>query len=436
MSRRAILSTLTLLLLAAAPTPAAAAPEATFDMQDPADDILVRPEDGGDHVGSRPAIDLTRFRQGLDGDVLVIELDFAGDVGEPGMSLEVLLNAGRSIGEGASFAVRWDGEGSPPATASTFHTAGGTVGQANMTLAVEGQTLLLRIDGLPIADLECVGPSIITTGVRAADGEYTDYYAPHPLPCAEDARFDGARGACDAVAAPDEDPLAVTIDDAEEDVVAVDAFGRESGDASDHGMYDIVAFESAREGDRIVQTVTLGEPRTPHDEIKVEVINRLSGGQDRDQDPEHAVVVQYWRFANASQSDRVEGTLLSPDGTEAPFYVELESEGAALTLSWCASLLPEDPACIGIEVEATRVNFLAGGVRDDARAAVDPCLGAASAEGETPPPADDEPVDEGEEPVDGEEDAGEQNESPGFGLLAGLVAVGLALALVPRSRAR
>lgn len=266
---------------------------------------------------------------------------------------------------------------------------------------------------------------------RTSDAEYTDWISPEPSPCDPDALLDGAQAECAAVDAPSgEDPVVADFADAADDARASTLMEPE-GDVVDKPQYDITHVTSEREGDRIVQTVTVAAPRDATQEIKLRVVNRLDADRDGEGEATYAVVPFYWRFNNGTQQDRSYGELLH-DGTENEFATELDVVEGTYTFSWCASLLPDDARCLGIEVVAEAPAYFGTGVRDVARPAVDPCLGAGEA---TPPtsdadeePTDEEPVDE--EPMDGETDEGEA-ESPGLGVLAVLAALG-AIALFRR----
>lgn len=429
---RLLRSLLALLLLTALlPLPAAAKAAVLLDVEDPPEDVIVDPRSGSTHTGTRPSLDMLRVQQRAEENDIVLTVTFAGSVGEPNADLDVLATVSNTggFGEQVIFGAEWDAQGKPPASVKATALVLGSMRDVNATFAVEGNDLVMRVTGLP-PETPCFTAHTISMGVVLRDAEYTDWFYPPVSTCDQNDRLDGAQGACPPAAAPSgKDPVAVTQDDAKGDVRATDAFGREAGTARDEPMYDITKFESRREGDRIVQTVTFaGEPRNASRELKLEIVNRIAGDQDRDQDPEGALVVRYWRFANGSLADRIEGEHVgaSDSQDDVKFAVSFDPEASTLTLSWCASLIPKDAPCFSIEVEAGVSAVFSGGLRDTARPVVDTCALAPPPGATTPPTSgEDEPTDE--EAVDEEDGAGEK-ESPGPGALLVLAAAGLALA--------
>lgn len=409
------------LLLPLAPFAAAQGPSIQLDLQDLPEDIVIDPDGSGESsTGARASIDVLRYKQSAEGGDAVVELVFAGTPGEPNAVFDAVGQMGERIGQGFMFAVRWDAQGQPAATTQVSYTIGST-GSAEGTVEADATSLRVRFP-LP-AEATCMS-MLGSLRIRTSDAEYTDWISPEPSPCDPDALLDGAQAECAAVEAPSgQDPVAADFADAEDDVRATSMMEPE-GDVVDRPQYDITRVTSGREGDRIVQTVTLAAPRDATQELKLRVVNRLDADRDGEGDATYAVVPFYWRFSNGSQQDRSYGELLHDD-TKNEFATELDIAESTYTFSWCASLLPDDARCFGVEVIAEAPAYFGIGVRDVARPAVDPCLGAGAA---TPPtsspdeetPTDEEPVDE--EPTDGGEEG--EAESPGLGVLALLAALG------------
>lgn len=421
---------LALVLLASLP-PAAAKAEPSRVVNDFADlrgDVILAGRDT-DRLVERPSMDVVRVQQALEGRTVTLTLSFAGVVGEPDLSLSVLSSMGSRLGEGANWDMRWGFNGTAPASTTAMTTVGG-IGSINVTATNESERFVMRFD-LPEA-ATCFSAHTIHLHRKVSNAEYDEWVYPVADPCDANDRLDGAQGACPPALAKVD--MNATLTDERDDVRKTDAFGQPGAVEAGHARLDIVGATSRREGDRVVQTVTLGAPRNETGELKVTVVSRFAGGQDRDEDPEHAVLARYWRFQNISQPDRVEGELVDGDAGEqdkvdAP--VALQVDGATFTFSWCASLVPADAACWGVEVEVeSRPTIFAGGHADVARAAVDPCLGAAGAVATPTPPTeaspDEEPVEE--EPV---EDEGEAQETP-MGALPALGGLLVALALARR----
>lgn len=412
-----------LLLLPAVPAAAAqdAAARIALDVQDLPGDIIVDPRSGPSSVGEREGIDLVRYRQRVVGDDVVMELVFRSTPGEPNASFSAVGQMGERVGQGYLVGLRWNAQGEVPETAEVSYTIGSTpTAQANVT--VEGSTVRLRFP-LP-AEATCMS-LLASVEVRAGDVEYVDWLSPEPDPCHADDLLAGAQGACPPAPAPaGRDPVAVEIEDEADDVRSVSMMDAE-GAPVDGPTYDIRRVTSAREGDRVVQTVTMGAPREPSEELRIRVVNRLDDERTNGE-ATFALTPLYWRFHNGSQQDRSHGEF-DRDGVTADFATQLEIEEATYTFSWCASLIPDDARCFGIEVIAERVAYLGTGVRDVASATPDLCALAGHAPDDvTPPPADEEPT--GDELAEDEAPTGEEAETPFVGLaplLLGLAAVAL-----------
>ena len=417
-----------LALLVLAIVPAAAAEPTSLEAQDLPEDIIIDPRQGDDEpsIGARPTIDVVRYRQEIAGDRAVVELDFAAPPGEPNTVVDVIGSLGSGLGEGYMFSFRWDQAGELPERASATYTVG-SAADPGVDIEAEGRTLRMT---LPVpAEATCFGFSA-SIRVLAADVEYTEWLAP-PSGCLETERLDGAAAPCAATQAPSgADPLRATLEDAADDVRRVAGTGVEGDvDRQAPGLYDITRVESRRDGAQIVQVVTLAEPRDPSSEVLLQVFTRTGEGTNADGEPDEAIVVRYWRFANGSQTDRAEGEVRA-DGEETRFPIELDVEGATYTFRWCASILPTTPVC-SIEASAGALTFLSGGWRDTARPTLDACAGRAPTAPATTPPEDD-----GEAPVEGEEPVGEGEEggesaTPGAPLALLLLAA-VALALLRR----
>lgn len=413
------------LLLPLAPFAAAQGPSIQLDLQDLPEDVIISPERGTDSSGARASIDVLRYKQSVEGDDAIVELVFAGVPGEPSAIFDAVGQMGERIGQGFMFSVRWDAQGQPAPTTQVSYTIG-SVGSAEGTVEAGATSLRVRFP-LP-AEATCMS-MLGSVRVRTDDAEYTDWISPQPSPCDPDALLDGAQGECASVDAPaGADPVVADFADAEGDVRTTTMIEPE-GDVVERPQYDITKVTSRRDGDRIVQSVTLAAPRTAEGEILIRVSNRLDADRDGQGAATYAVVPLYWRFYNGSQQDRSHGEFIHDDAKDE-FATELDVEGSTYTFMWCASLIPDDARCFGIEVTAERLAYFGEGVRDVARPAIDACAGAGAATPPTTSPADEEPVDE--EPTEEDEEPGEgEAESPGLGALALLAALG-ALALLRR----
>lgn len=415
-----------ILLVPLFPIASAQASRFALDVQDLPEDIIVSPESGDDFTGARQEIDVVRYVQRVEGEDAVIELVFAGTPGEAGAVFDSVGALGSSPGEGFLLSFRWDAPGSVPATAPISFTVG-EMGTAEATLAIEGSTLRITFP-LPAA-ATCMG-ILADIGVRTSDAEYTEWISPQPNPCDETARLDGAQGDCPPAAAPSGvDPVVADFTDEEGDVRRTTLFGEDGEVEAGHESFDITHVTSRRDGDRIVQVVTFAGPRNGSQELRIQVFNRLDGQRDGQGEPEFALVPLYWRFAEGSQQDRSYGEFRTSESS-ADFATELDIAQSTYTFSWCASLIPADARCFGIEVVASHVTFGTPGIRERASPADDPC---ALAGGATPTPegADEAPA--GEETEGEPEGAGEEgaNDSPGLGAFALLGALA-ALAIFRR----
>ncbi|HET6405090.1 MAG TPA: hypothetical protein VFH78_10620 [Candidatus Thermoplasmatota archaeon] len=398
-----------------------------LDVQDLPEDIIVDPRQGPSYVGARDTIDVVRYVQRVEGSDVILEMTFAAGPGEPRAVIDFIGQMGPQVGQGFLLEASWDASGALPASADISYTIG-AMRTTTATVETEGRTVRFTFPLPPEATCMTVSGSV---QVRVGDIEYSDWISPDVSPCQPQNRLDGAQGDCP--------PATTTVDvagsfeDARGDVRSVDARGLDSDVVPGEGQHDITSVSTRRDGDRVVQTVTLAEPRNASRELKLQVYGHVSADRDAYERPEDALIAQYWRFANGSQQDRSHGEFTSNLGG-GKFPVELSVEGSTYTFSWCASLLPANARCFSVEVVVTEGGAFLPRLRDVAAPPRDACAGVATFSpspatrptvAATTTSADEEMVDE-EEPAD-EEPA---NETPGLALVALLGAV----ALVARAR--
>lgn len=350
-----------------APATAASEPHFDYDVADPLGDVLraVRHPDTRELV-ERPGMDVTRVASRIDGDLVVQELTMAGTPGEPKLRMEVVTFLAGSAEGQLRVPVAFGDGGEAPATASGFIVAKGVVKDVEMDVAVAGNTLRLSMPAAELPDgIDCFHTTA-NLDLRGSDGaEYSEYVYPMPDLCNRpDAYRDGIDGTCPPAAAPDgDDPFVHDMEDDANDVKQKSYLGEEE---VENASVDVTTFTSRRVGDRIVQTVTTAAP-LPEGTLKVSVANRVDGENA-------AFTATLLQFARHDPTPRAEGKA-DTGASERDFLVDVERDGSAITLSFCASVIPADAPCFSPLVTVAATPTFGTSVEDTLAPAKDACAG-------------------------------------------------------------
>lgn len=427
-----------LLLLVVLPLPSAAAlPFLAYDFADPRDDVLYTREETTYEVPF-PRMDVVRMTTGVVGEEVVQTLYFAEAGGQPDLEVEV----SNGLTEGGSgqmlVTIQFDDAGQPPATVDAQWIAD-AIASVPVQVSLEGDALRLAF---AVADMPeepfCFHPSAnLHWGLHHAE-----WVEVQPSLCGYGEELtDGLDGTCPP--APEEAVLAFSTSDPAGDVTGMNPETFEQEERDEPG-FDLVGFESRREGDRIVHVLQYAGEMTNGSHL----INIAHGIRDQ------AVSLEFSTSFGGLLPDEARGNV-----QEKEFHVDFERGADRVTLSYCASVLPQPIPCVytTVGLNAGRLDFSdpmeeslevgdetcthgedggsgsgdvggADGGEDgsDATGGSDGSDGAGSGG-----PAGDGAA-EGEAPADEGADAG-GNDAPGAGLLAVIVAFA-AVALVLRRR--
>lgn len=384
MSRRA-LPLILLLALTLNAVPAVAGQEAPLlvDVPDATGDVSGKLPDRSDGYVDEPGIDVTRFVVDLRGDEVIVRYDTAGAPVVEGT--EVVFTARYRVEGLSEFGIHftWDSDGNPSTTLGTLQDRDREeIFEPSFTKGADSVTLSFPSDLLP-EDTECLDAYVYVSNGQSMDS------AGVPVDgCGgSEPRLDGVDGSCPAPTLPADVKTDWSFTDPAGDAehVTVDYMtGKESREPTDDPTIDVVGVTSKREGDRIVQTVTLAQDLTAEAEFSVRVENALAGGG---------------RYLVWDMSVSGPGTGIGADsvdayftddpaepGTYAPVFAE-RSGPRTVTVEFCASLIPADAVCFAPDAKTGPIfSWGAERTEDHVPPSPDSCKGKASF---TPPEEDD-----------------------------------------------
>lgn len=415
---------LALALLPIAPASAQTSPDVRYDydVEDPADDVMLVASNGSERWSAKPAVDVRRYRSAVEGDFLVQTITFGAAPPAEALRVEMTLTIAPS--------------GQQPLPISLWFTDGKAATATTSNAGAEGT---VTSDGfvvrLPLAKLEgarCFAPRIDViyapdddpvTSTDAGLQGWQDGFALRAHRCVMTAGSapvlpveDGLDGACPPASVPEGVKVDATWTDARDDVAA-------GGAKVGMPDADIVEVSSKREGDEIVVRMTMAAfPAESH--VPLATLEFLLEGKTEQYDSEgkDSIVLGFLHPEHDATGTRT--VVDGEKGDRRTFYARGAREGDDFVARFCASLIPDDAQCWA--PRATVTYNEGDRPTDKLQFAWDegPCAGKSGS-------SDAVAADAGDEP--GAEAASEDKaESPGFAPLALLLAAGVALALTRR----
>ena len=446
---RRVVALLMLLVLVPFAAPSAVAQqedEVRFDykLEDPAEDVVLIAANGSERWSAKPEADLRAYQSAVEGDTLVQTLTFAAT--PPAKDLRVELTLTLSATGSQPLPVTLSFTDAKAATASTQ--------SQNATANMSGSTMVVRMPMAKLADATCFAPRVKVvydpegdpvTSTDAGRQGWEDQFFLRANRCVSSFGGtpvlpieDGMDGTCPAPSVPSGVSVTGSWDDPTGDVRNARQMGQSS---VAYPEADITRLTSTLEGNEVVVRMTVAQYPDERDAPLASVDFALEGKTEEfDFEGKDTLSIGF-----SHPDHEAFGTLSDVQGEEATrqsFYTRGARDGNTFVARFCASIIPDYARCwaplasITYNVDDRPYDEIEFAWNEG------PCAGktggsgstggsAGGDDGEAPPSEDGA---EGETPGEdeGAEGGAGQAGTPGFGVVALVGAVLVALAITRR----